>query len=219
MIPPPPELRSDRLWAVWSELLANGEKAEELAAGLTPEQLRWRPEPGRWSVGECLDHLVLTGEAYLEVLDEAIEEGRRRGVRAEGPYRRSLVGRFLTWTLEPPPRLKVPAPEVIRPRASGADGSAGGRAAGRPARAGASDEGDGPGPADPLPRFLALRARLGRRLEAADGLDLGRIRVTSPFIAFARFDLGSAFRMVAAHERRHLWQAGRVLEAEGFPSA
>lgn len=199
MIPPSPELRSDDLQAIWRELLANGEEAEELAAGLTPGQLRWRPEPERWSVGECLEHLVLTGEAYLEVLDETIEEGRRRGKLAEGPYRRSLVGRFLAWTLEPPPRLKVPTPEMIRPRS------------------GAPDDGGGPGPNEPLPRFLALRARLGRRLEAADGLDLGQIRLPSPFFAFVRFDLGSAFRIVAAHERRHLWQAERVLEDEGFP--
>lgn len=199
MIPPPPELRSDDLQALWRELLANGEEAEELASGLTSGQLRWRPEPERWSVGECLEHLVLTGEAYLEVLDEAIEDGHRRGRHAEGPYSRSLVGRFLTWTLEPPPRLKVPAPEIIRPSA------------------GAPDDGEGPDPSDPLPRFLALRARLGRRLEAADGLDLGGVRVTSPLFAFVRFDLGSAFRIVAAHERRHLWQAARVLEDESFP--
>lgn len=217
MIPPSPELRSDDLTAVWRELLANGEEAEELAAGLTPGQLRWRPEPERWSVGECLEHLVLTGEAYLEVLDATIEEGRRRGKHAEGPYRRSLVGRFLTWTLEPPPRLKVSTPEIIRPGASGAEGPTGGRPTGGPARAGASDDGGEPGSNEPLPRFLALRARLGRRLEDADGLDLGRIRLTSPFFAFVRFDLGSAFRIVAAHERRHLWQATQVLEDEGFP--
>lgn len=200
MIPPPPELRSDELQESWRELVANGERAEELASGLTPGQLRWRPEPERWSVGECLEHLVLTGEAYLEVLDEAIEEGRRRGKHAEGPYRRSLVGRLLAWTLEPPPRLKVPAPEIIRPRT------------------GAPEVGDRPDPDASLPRFLALRARLGRRLEAADGLDLGRIRLASPFFAFLRFDLGSAFRMVAAHERRHLWQAERVTAEEGFPA-
>lgn len=191
-----PHPRSEPLQGCRNEFRATGVEAEALAAGLTPAQLWWRPEPDRWSVGECLDHLVRTGEAYLEVLDDAIGEGRRRELFAEPPYRRSLMGRFLIWTLEPPPRLKVPSPEIIRPRLPG-----GGEAL-----------------SDPLPRFLALRARLGERLEAAEGLDLGRIGMPSPFFSWMRFDLGSAFRIVAAHERRHLWQATKIVDERGFPA-
>lgn len=199
--PRPPELQSDTLRRSWRELRATGEEAEELAGGLTPEQLWWRPDEDRWSVGECLDHLVRTGAAYLEALDEAVEEGRRRGRFAEGPYRPGMVGRWLPRFLDPPPGLRVPAPPRIRPRRPGAE---------RPGTEG------GPGP---LPAFLALRGRLAGRLEAADGLDLRRVRVASPFVPLLRFDLGSAFRVVAAHERRHLWQARRVREAEGFPES
>lgn len=201
MSPDRPELRSEPLEACRRELRAAGQEAERTAAGLVPGQLWWRPGPDRWSVGECLNHLVRTGEAYLEVLDEAIEEGRRRGLLSGGPYRPSLVGRWLARFLEPPPVLAVPAPKRIRPN--------------RPAAKAPATE---PEP-DPLPDFLALRGRLGERLEAAEGLELGRIRVASPFFSFVRFDLGSAFRIVAAHERRHLWQARQVREAEGFPAA
>lgn len=199
MQPPRPDLRSEELAASWRELRSTGEEAEELAAGLTPDQLWWRPAPERWSVGECLDHLVRTGEAYLETLDGAIDGGRRRGLLADGPGRRSLMGRWLVRFLEPPPGLGIPAPGRIRPR--------------EPATGGSGPHGDG----DPLSAFLALRPELADRLRAADGLDLGGIRMASPFARFVRFDLGSAFRIVAAHERRHLWQARRVRESEGFP--
>ncbi|MDP2497291.1 MAG: DinB family protein, partial [Candidatus Palauibacterales bacterium] len=77
-----PDLRHGELRESLGELRATGAEAEELTSGLTPEQLSWRPEPDAWSIAECLDHLVRTGEAYLEVLDEAIEEGRGRGLRA-----------------------------------------------------------------------------------------------------------------------------------------
>lgn len=197
------DLRYDELLESRSELEAAGHEAEDLAAGLTGEQLWWRPGPEAWSVGECLDHLVRTGEAYLEVLDEAIEEGRRRGLRADRDYRPSLVGRWLPGFLEPPPGLKVPAPGSIRPRA--------------PAP-GDEERGDPEANAgDPLAAFLDLRERFARRLRAADDLDISRIRVPSPFVPLLRFDLGAAFRVIAAHERRHLWQARRVREAEGFP--
>lgn len=197
-----PELRSEELTASWGELRAAGGEAEDLAAGLTPAQLRWRPEPDRWSVAECLEHLVLTGEAYLEALDPVIEEAHQRGRLARGDYRPTLVGRWLSRLLEPPPGFPVPSPSVLVP---------GGGAEPTP-----QDGGSGEG--DPLADFLALRGRFAERLEAADGVDLRRVRMASPFFSLVRFDLGSAFRVIAAHERRHLWQARRVTEAEGFPA-
>ncbi|MFW6192910.1 MAG: DinB family protein, partial [Gemmatimonadota bacterium] len=181
-------------------LRSAGEEADELASGLTPDELWWRPAHDRWSVGECLDHLVRTGEAYLGVMNDAVEEGRRDGLLDGGSYRPGLLGRWLPRMLEPPPRLKIRAPRSIRPR--------------RPAAGGPEQSPD----ADPLREFLALRDRLGERLQAADGLDLGGIRVASPFISFLRFDLGSAFRIVAAHERRHLWQARQVRKEDRFPA-
>lgn len=194
-----PDLRHGELRESLAELRAAGAEAEELTSGLTPEQLSWRPGPDAWSITECLDHLVRTGEAYLEVLDEAIEDGRERRLRARGDYRPSLVGRWLPGLLEPPPGLKIPAPRRIRPR---------------PPEPGGPPPGNG---GHPIAAFLDLRQRLARRVAAADDLDIARIRVPSPFVPLLRFDLGSAFRVIAAHERRHLYQARRVREAEGFP--
>lgn len=196
-------LDSPELRGRWRELRETGARAEELAGGLDEGRLWWRPEPDRWSVGECLDHLVRTGEEYLRVFDEAIERGRVAGLTGIGPFRRSLLGRWIAWTLEPPPRMRFPAPKVIRPRRSESGSPEGGEARG----SGAS----------PLPAFLALRGRLRERLEAADGLDLGRVRVRSPFIPLLSVDLDSAFALVAVHERRHLWQAARVLAHPDFP--
>lgn len=201
-----PDLRSPTLRERWRELRDAGDRARELAGPLDAEEMRWAPGPGRWSVAECLDHLVRTGEAYLPRLDDAIAGGRREGRTGEEPFRRTLLGRWIPGMVEPPPGLRVPAPARIRPRTT---------------EVGAADEGRSggpPGPATALPRFLSLRGRLGRRLEAADGLDLGRVRVSSPFLPFLRLDLDSTFRFLAAHERRHLWQAERVRESEGFPS-
>lgn len=202
--PTRPELDSPQLTERWREIEETGRAAAKLAGDLTPKQLWWRPASDRWSVGGCLEHLVRTGEEYLVVLDEAIEEGRTAGRTAEGPFRHNLAGRWVARMLEPPPRLKLPAPKRIRPRppSTGETMEPGERAAG----------------SSPLPGFLALRSHLARRLEAADGLDLGRIRVPSPFVPLLRFDLDSAFHVIAAHERRHLWQARQVTEADHFPS-
>jgi len=37
---------------------ATAAKLKKLTAGLTPKQLRWKPEPGKWSIAEILAHLA-----------------------------------------------------------------------------------------------------------------------------------------------------------------
>ena len=51
------------------------------------------------------------------------------------------------------------------------------------------------------------------------GLDLNRIRFHNPFIGFLRFSVGTGLLVITAHNRRHLWQAQRVLESPGFPKS
>jgi hypothetical protein len=48
-------------------------------------------------------------------------------------------------------------------------------------------------------------------------LDLNRIRFHNPFVATLRFTVGAGLLIIAAHNRRHLWQAEQVRQAAGFP--
>ena len=50
-------------------------RAEQLVAGLTPEQLTRRPDPAKWSIAECLAHLNLTAEFVQPKIAAAIEQG------------------------------------------------------------------------------------------------------------------------------------------------
>ena len=205
---PPGDLMACELRKRWRELHAGGEEAQRLVAGLTSHQFWWRPAEDRWSVAECLAHVVLAGEAYHEVIDPAVASARARGLRAEG--RRdvgaatgSRLGDLLMKGLEPPARLRIPAPARIRPARPSDPGDA---AAAAP-RA----------PGSPLARFLALRHAHADRLRAADGLALDRVRVRSPFVPLVTVNLDTALRILTGHERRHLWQAWQVRQHPGFP--
>ena len=164
-------------------------EAGELLAKLTEGQFNWRPGPGQWSIADCLSHLNVTGRLYLPVIEEGIRRGRARQLLGRGPFRHGFLGNWFVRTVEPPVKLKVKAPRRFAP---------------------APDQ----MLAEVAPEFMALQEEWLRCVGEADGVDLGRVKVQSPATKLLRLTLGQSLALMAAHERRHLWQARRV--KEGF---
>lgn len=175
------------------QLKAVREDAERLVEGLSDAQLQWSPSPERWSIAQCLDHLN-SGWNALPKLDRLIAGALEKGIRSEGPYRHPTLGKLYLRFTEPPPKIRVQAPKRYRPVPN-------------------------PPPADVVPRFLELQGEIIQRVLAADGLDIGRIRTSSPITRRFRMSLGQWFAFLAAHERRHLWQAWQVRRRPDFPAA
>lgn len=183
---PVPELEARR-----SDYQAAAAEARERFGGLTEAQLAWRPEPGRWSIAECLDHLHVTGEEVLAQVEAAVARGWARGTTGSPPFRYGWLGPWFVRANAPSGR-PVPTPKVFRPRE------------GRP-------------PVGALDDFLALQEELAAALERADGLDLARVRARSPVTPLLRIGIGSWFEVIAVHQARHLAQARAVLEHPAFP--
>lgn len=168
------------------------EDAEMLVEGISDTRFNWKPSPEKWSIAQCLDHLN-SGWGALPKLDRVIAAAGEQGVRSGGPYRHPLLGKLYLRFTEPPPMIRVPAPRRFRPA---------------PERS----------ISDVVPRFLQLQREILTRIESADGLDLGRIRLSSPISRRFRISLGQWFGFLAAHERRHLWQAWQVRRHPAFPN-
>ena len=166
--------------------------ADALVAPLTEAQFIWQPTPRSWSVAQCIDHLNATARMYLPRLDEGIAEAMRRGLYGRGPFTHDFIGGLFVRTMEPPPRLKVKAPATFHPAPQ------------RPR-------------AEIMAAFRAYQVQFVDRLRQASGLDLRRARVVSPASTWIKMSLNSGFALMAAHERRHLWQARQVMAATGFP--
>jgi hypothetical protein len=165
---------------------------ETLVAPLTDAQFTWQPTPDAWSVAQCVDHLNATARAYLPKLDAAIADATGRGLYGSGPFRYSAIGRWMTRAQGPPATFKVRAPKTFRPGVSRSR-------------------------SEIMAAFAASQEEFVERLRRANGLDLGRARVSSPPFPWLRFSLGSGFTLMAAHERRHLWQASNVIAHPRFP--
>ncbi len=56
-------------------------------------------------------------------------------------------------------------------------------------------------------------------LGEARGLDLGKVRFSSPYMVLFRFSLGAGFEMLQAHARRHLWLIDELRAHPRFPGA
>jgi hypothetical protein len=64
-----------------------------------------------------------------------------------------------------------------------------------------------------LPTFVESQEILVDCLRAADGVALDRATLISPFNRRLRYNLLSAFAILAAHERRHLWQVEQAIKS------
>lgn len=187
------ELRNPRLQALVEQAASNDAEARRLAGDLSLAQLRWRPPEGGWGVGDCLEHLVTTAGQYRAEIAPALTRAHagNGGETYFGGWRSTLSGRFVLWGLRS--SLKLPAPRRFRPPPEA-----------RP---------------DALDRFLDSQRDTVELMRSADGLDLGGVRLSSPIASLARLNLGEAFEVLQVHAARHLGQARRVRERDGFPGA
>jgi hypothetical protein len=168
------------------------EQAKSLTQGLSEAQFNWHPEPGKWSIQQCLSHLIIVGQQEIKLVESAVQSGRQKGITGAGPFRYGIIERAILRQTEPPVRRKFSAPARFRP------------VDGQPLTA-------------IVPTFLHLQSQLGRIAGECEDLDLARVKVATPITRWLKFSLGITLAQTAAHERRHLEQARRVREHSRFP--
>jgi len=166
--------------------------ANDLAGRYNMTQLTWQPAAGEsWSIMECLDHLAISTGVYLDAMQPAI--GDAQSGAAAGIFRTAgLPSAKFTGDLEPPVRRKIPAPGKIRPRPT-------------------------LNPEGILPEFLKAMDRVSSLVASTSSKDLNSVRFRNPLIPLLRFTVASGFLIIAAHGRRHLWQAEQVASEPDFP--
>jgi hypothetical protein len=163
-----------------------------LVGPLTDAQFYWKPARSEWSIEECVEHLNATARSYLPFIDHGIHDAVSKNYYSGGPFTYNRLGRLLVYILEPPPRLRSRAPAAFLPGAK------------RPR-------------AEVMAGFRAFQVQYVDRLRQASGLHLGKARVRSPIARWLRIPLGSAFAVMVAHQRRHLWQMRRIADLPSFP--
>lgn len=177
---------SEALTELESELNAATERARRLVDTTPARLFTVRPASTHWSAAECLAHLSVSTQLFLPVLRDSLDDARQRRVAGGGPPHMDIVGRILRWFLEPPVRSRLKTTAPLVPRAVRAKSEA-------------------------LAEFSSLQTQLLHVLHTSTDVPIGKVKIVSPFDKRVRYNVYSAFRIVAAHQRRHLWQGEQAV--------
>ena len=175
---------------ILEELDASDRQASAVAGELSLEQLNWNPAPGVWSVGQCLDHLLIANQVYLPPIARALDGQSASPVQEITP---GWFGRwFIRTQIDPSTqRRRGRAPRKITP-ARHVDRSV-------------------------LDQFVRSNDGVRDLVRRASAYDVNRIRFVNPFVPLLRFTVGTGLEIVWRHQRRHLLQADRVRRNPAFP--
>lgn len=161
---------------------------------LSTPQLLQSPEPGQWSIAQCLEHLNAYNRYYVPALQQAIEQGEQQGKRSTSTFRSGWLGNYFTKLMQPR------TDEVKAARFQAQKGYI--PVTDLDARA-------------VLLEFVAQQQELLHLLHRAKGVDLGRLKVAVSVAKWVKMSAGDTFRFLIAHEQRHMLQAQRVISKLG----
>jgi hypothetical protein len=184
--------QAEQLSALISAANAIADETLSGFGGLSAPQLNWKPAADRWSVAQCFDHLVTANVAYFPVFDQVLGGKNKRTFWTSLPWLPGLWGKMLIKSVSPESARKLKAPKIFRPSASSVDAAI-------------------------IRRFVDQQNQVVEYMKAMEGLRVEKIIIPSPVTGLIAYSVMDAYRVIVAHERRHLLQARRVTETEGFP--
>lgn len=144
-----------------------------------------RLEPGSWCVAECLDHLAHTTRSFLPAISDAIAEAPK--LTTNRRLRTGILPGLFIRNLNPLYRIRFKVLPQLTPQNADSEAA--------------------------WTNFLESRSQLLETVLSAAGLAIDKVRIKSPVYARISYNIYGVFRMLAAHQSRHIWQIEQILKA------
>ncbi|GAB2523039.1 DinB family protein [Spirosoma aerophilum] len=99
-----------------TQLQASLEKFNSVVANLSPGQLAFRPQPGTWTLAECIEHVTLAELRFPDIVTEAMQQPADPAFRRKIKIKDEAIRPRMTsrsW--------RAKSPEVFRPTGRFAD--------------------------------------------------------------------------------------------------
>jgi hypothetical protein len=166
--------------------------AEQTFGRLNRDELNWKPAADQWSVAQCFEHLIKINTAYFPQWRRIEEGSYAPSWRDRVPLVARLFGSMVLRAVQPGSRRKFTAAHHVEPATGAIAG-------------------------DIIARFTAHQRDVLEHMRMTGSRDVSAVLVTSPVAPIAFYSVLDAFKILVAHERRHMAQAERVVNANGFP--
>lgn len=159
---------------------------------LSTAQLNWKPATDRWSIAQCLDHLIVSNKTYHPQLNSIID-----GAYTKSFYQRvkpisNFFGAWLVKEAGPIVGKPIKNPVAFSPSQSDL-------------------------PATIITDFEKYQLEFMNLLRQLEKIDLDNTVISSPAAGFITYNLSHLLAILAGHEQRHLTQAKNVINHPHFP--
>ncbi len=160
---------------------------KESFGGLSQQDFNWKPAPDKWSIAECMKHLLIVYSKYQPQLPQKITPHAPKNIKNTG-YKSTFMGRLFKSFVNPAKKGKTSAPKSLQPPSQSKY------------------------PLSLQLDFIEYLEEVIRFIEKTDELaiDLNKIKLKSSVTGFIRFNLGDYFEIESMHSRLHLVQMQRV---------
>src|SRR5215207_9650501 len=161
------------------------QQVDEQFSTLTENQLNWKPEQSKWSIGQCLHHLITSNKTYFPSFDKLLKhEYRLSFFQQLNPFKKSF-GPMMVKTLGPVPVKKFTTPKIFEPSSSAL-------------------------PATIVQDFRDHQKQFRNYIRQLLQLDTKHLVIASPVTGWITYSLADCIRILTGHEQRHINQAVNV---------
>ena len=169
-----------------AESIASRDRITTLVRPLDAARLVQHPEQGGWSVGQVLEHLLVSEEAYDTPLRALLRGARPDAGAPAREWRSTLLGGFIAESLRKPRAVKTRP--IFEPGPTVRNGI--------------------------VEAFLAQELAFVTMLDDSASLDWRALKIGSPALPsfMPKMNLGDEFRIHVVHVTRHAGQIERLMQ-------
>ena len=187
-------MKNPFLKEIISQLDKVSEKVNTNFGHLNITQLNWKPDSNDWSIGQCLDHLIVTNHQYFPIFESFANGTKRQNIFERMGLLSSVWANLLKKATQPESKRKVKTASAFEPSESAVSDSI-------------------------IEDFLKMNEVLKAIVIKMDSLHLEKIIMSSPISNLIVYSLKDACIILAKHEERHFNQAMEIMKLAAFPKS
>lgn len=161
---------------------------------LSDQQINWKPSAENWSIGECVDHLVVTNKLYLDEFEKQFSQKQIKTDCSVTRVKHKTLAKLIIKSVDPDNVRKVKTFKVFNPSKSNHT-------------------------KEILNTYKNLQKQFINVVLQARDLNLNKYIMSSPATKFIKENFCDVLEIIRLHDRRHFNQAKRILNHSHFTTS